>query len=155
MQTSAIGRAERAGFTLVELMVVLVIVGLMSAAVVVAVPDGRPSLAAEAERFGARLLRAREEAVLTNRAVLVTIDEEGYGFQMRRRGAWSPMEPPFARTAWGEETSIVNAQDDETVSIGFDVTGAAEPVSVTLQRQAGRVTVAVTDAGEVRIDAAG
>jgi general secretion pathway protein H len=55
MPISATGRARRqSGFTLVELLIVLTIVGLMSAAVVIAMPDQRGSLVSEAERFAAR-----------------------------------------------------------------------------------------------------
>ncbi|MGO4611150.1 Tfp pilus assembly protein FimT/FimU, partial [Variovorax sp. 2RAF20] len=57
------GRQRRGGFTLVELMIVLVIMGLLAGAVVRALPDGRPSLPQEAERVAAALLRARDEAV--------------------------------------------------------------------------------------------
>ena len=54
--------ANRAGFTLVELLMVVAIIGLAAGAVVLSVPDPRPSVAEDAERFAARLSRAREEA---------------------------------------------------------------------------------------------
>jgi len=142
------------GFTLVELLVVIVIVGLLGAAVVVAVPDGRPTLTAEAERFAARLVRAREEAVLTNRPVTVRVDAVGYGFETRRRGAWTALEEgPFRPTAWESGGAPVLPQDAEAVRIGFDVTGAAEPAVVTLAREARTARVVVDAAGRVRVDA--
>ena len=45
------------GFTLVELMVVLVIIGLAAAAVVLAVPEAGGSLAGEAERYRTAAVR--------------------------------------------------------------------------------------------------
>src|SRR3954464_6125538 len=45
------GQDEASGFTLVELMVVLVIIGLASAAVILTLPERGGSLFAEAERF--------------------------------------------------------------------------------------------------------
>ena len=63
--------ANRAGFTLVELLMVVAIIGLAAGAVVLSVPDPRPSVAEDAERFAARLSRAREEAILSNRPVAV------------------------------------------------------------------------------------
>jgi len=133
-------------------MVVLVIIGLLSAAVVVAVPDDRPTLATEAERFAARLARGREEAVLTNRAVLVRVDRSGYGFETRRRGAWTAMEPPFGRTEWSAGAAVL-PDDAEALVIAFDVTGATAPTTVVLTRGAQRVQVGVDAGGEVRVDA--
>src|SRR3546814_6836215 len=56
------------GFTLVELMVVLVIVGLMGAAVVLTAPDDSRTLVREADTFAARLVHAGEEAIQIGRA---------------------------------------------------------------------------------------
>src|SRR6185503_13288799 len=66
------------GFTLVELMVVLVIIGLAAAAVVIAVPEPGGSLAGEAERFAARVKAARDTAILESRAMAVQIGRGGY-----------------------------------------------------------------------------
>ena len=81
MRTSATGTAE--GFTLVELMVVLVIVGLVSAAVVLAMPDPRGALRGEALRLAARADAARERAMMDNRPVALVIRDQGYGFEWR------------------------------------------------------------------------
>lgn len=170
MPISATG-ADRAtparnGFTLVELMVVVSLIGLMSTLVVLAIPDGRPRLTAEAERFGARLVRAREEAVLTNRAVEVEVTAEGYAFRARRRGEWRPLEGPFEAVAWSPGTSAILASADSagadaaiadgTVAparVAFDSTGFAAPASLTLSRDGERIRVEIDGAGEVRIDA--
>ncbi|WP_303713439.1 type II secretion system protein, partial [Brevundimonas naejangsanensis] len=42
--------SARQGFTLVELMVVIAIIGVAAGAVVLSMPDPRPTLAVEAER---------------------------------------------------------------------------------------------------------
>ncbi|HAJ03426.1 MAG TPA: type II secretion system protein GspH, partial [Brevundimonas sp.] len=51
--TSATGRADharRAGFTFVEMMVTVAVIGLAATAVVLAAPDPTPRLPVEAER---------------------------------------------------------------------------------------------------------
>lgn len=155
MPTSATGKAERrAGFTLVELMVVVTIIGLMSGLVVLSLPDSRPSLSTEAERFGARLLRAREEAVMSGRGVEVVVTSQGYHFTHSRNGERRPLaEGPFGPERWAPET-LVSSEDGPTPPpVVFDPTGGADPVEVVLQRDGGRVRVSVDLAGEVRVHA--
>lgn len=151
MRTSATGRADRRrGFTLVELLMVVAILGLAAGAVVLSVPDPRPSAAQEAERFAARLTRAREEAVLTNRPVAVEVTAQGYGFSSFDGGQWSPLvEGPFENAGWGEGVTLTPA---EKVRVVFDPTGVAEPVEVRIARDGRSRTVAVDGAGEVVVD---
>src|SRR4028118_67007 len=85
MPISAAGRAEH-GFTLVELMVVLAILGIMSAAVVLAIPDPRGGLVSEAQTFAARVSAAQERAIMDNRAVALRLTPAGYSFERRGGG---------------------------------------------------------------------
>jgi len=154
MPTSATGadrRKAEAGFTLVELMVVLVVVGLISAAVLLTMPSGA-NVSREAEALGARLVRAKEEAILTNRSIAVSVGSDGYAFLARTRTGWSPLvEGPFKPVRWGEGV-VASAQPAGEVR--FESTGQAEPISVVLVRQSRRARVSVDAAGNVRIDGA-
>ena len=155
MPTSATGKAKRrAGFTLVELMVVVTIIGLMSGLVVLNLPETRPSLSAEAETFGARLLRAREEAVLTGRTVEVVITPEGYTFVQRRGLERRPLtDRPFKAERWEAETQVAVQGAGAPSPVIFDSTGGADAVEVLLERDAERTRVTVDGAGEVRVHA--
>ncbi|HEY0149506.1 MAG TPA: GspH/FimT family pseudopilin [Allosphingosinicella sp.] len=139
---------QNAGFTLVELMVVLTILGLMSAAVVLAIPDPRGGLVAEAETFAARVQAAQELAIMDNRAVALRLTPTGYGFERRAKGEWQPLtDRPFAQASWIDGTGVAAASD----RIVFDSTGLAEPLEVTLQRGGEQVGVSIAEGGEVRV----
>ncbi len=137
------------GFTLVELLMVVAIIGLAAGAVVLSVPDPRPAVGAEAERFAARLARAREESILTNRPVAVEATSAGYGFMVFDGARWAALsDGPFGPETWTAGTTLEPSQ----VRILFDPTGVAEPAAVTLTRDRDSRTVSVDGAGEVSLN---
>ena len=138
----------RAGFTLVELMMTLVVIGLAAGAVVLSMPDPRPAAGEAAERFAARLVRAREEAILTNRLVSASTDADGYAFAGFNGADWIPLDGPFERQVWGEAVRAPS----RPIHIVFDATGGAEPAEVELSREGQVVFVRVDAAGEVTVD---
>ncbi|MFN7128232.1 MAG: GspH/FimT family pseudopilin [Brevundimonas sp.] len=153
-RTSATGRARlqrrRSGFTLVELMVTITVIGLAAGAVVLSMPDPRPAVGLEAEQFAARLSRAREEAILTNRPVAAEADASGYTFASFDGATWTPLTGVFVARTWGEGEGVSAPADP--VRIVFDPTGIADPARVRLTRDNQSRTVAVDGAGEVSIN---
>ena len=144
------GRARavvRAGFTLVELMVMMTIIGLAAGAVVLSIPDPRPSVGMEAERFAARLVRAKEEAILTNRPVAVDVDRVGYRFSNFDGRDWTALNGVFTAQTWDEGLGAPGR-----ARIVFDPTGVTDPAEIRLMRDGRGRTVVVDGAGEVVVD---
>jgi len=145
-------RAAERGFTLIELMVVLTILGFVSAAVILAIPDPRGRVIEDADRFAARLAAARDEAIVTARPMGVWVSASGYGFQRREGAQWVPLEDkPFGTVNWKAGTRALVGKDGRQ-QIGFDGTGLpTDPMTVTLAREAEHVAVTVDMAGKVMV----
>ena len=145
-------RTSQDGFTLVELMVVLTIIGFISAAVVLAIPDPRGRVIEDADRFAARVAAARDEAVVTAAPMGLWVSASGYGFQRRDGGQWVALEDkPFVTANWKSGTRALVGKDGRQ-QIAFDGTGLpTDPLTVTLAREGERVSVTVDMAGKVMV----
>jgi general secretion pathway protein H len=152
MPISATGsdRRREAGFTLTELMVVLAIIGLLASVVVLSTTGGQPSGAREAEQFAARLVRARDEALMTNRAVEVAVSPRGYAFRVGGPQGWTPLEEgPFQEATWSPDTRL--SAGDQADRVEFDPAGVATPADFVITRGRLSSRVSVDTAGNVRV----
>ena len=141
------------GFSLVELMVALAVIGLAGAAVALTLPPADDALAGEAEAFAARLAHARDEAILGMRTVEVAVTPRGYAFARRGFAGWTSLEGAFAPVDWTPGTRPELPGREPRMSLVFDPTGAATPATVVLLREGRRVRVRIGDGGEVELDA--
>ncbi|WP_417591347.1 type II secretion system minor pseudopilin GspH [Parasphingorhabdus sp.] len=151
-QKTPTGRQDTAGFTLVELMVVLLIIGLMASIVVFSFPGGSSALEEDAQRFAARTAALRDNAILQSRPMAVQVTPSGYSFLERRRGSWSVIEDkPFVSTNW---SSGVRAATGETgpMMISFESTGLpSEQAELVLQREDQSRRVLIAPMGDVKL----
>ncbi|MBJ6982803.1 GspH/FimT family pseudopilin [Luteimonas sp. MC1572] len=142
------------GFTLVELIVGLAVIGLAGAAVALTLPPGEDVLVAEADAFGARLAHARDEAILGMRSIEVGATAHGYEFRRRRFDGWQPLDGKgFTTVAWRPGTRPLLPQGHDRASVRFDPTGASEPVTLVLQREGRSARIKVDGSGGIDVDA--
>jgi len=146
------------GFTLVELMITLFIIGLIAGAVVMTLPGDEAAISEDADRFAARVAAARDEAIIGSRPVAVWIASSGYGFEQRRDGHWLPMTGRgFSDMNWRQGTlaRFPGSGDNEAEAPArsrfvFDATGLpSAPVSILLLRGEDEGEITVSAVGEV------
>lgn len=145
MPTSATGKPARNGFTLIELMVVIAILGLAAATVVLNAFPGGPNPRAEAEQLAARLASARNLAITAGTDTALLLTPTGYSFEQRAQSGWTtPKIPPHS---WPTGLNVA-AQIEGGGRLRFDPTGLATPATITL----GPSRITITQAGEINVE---
>ncbi len=129
------------GFTLLELLVVLVIMGIMLGAVSLnAVQSVHQRLQTDAQRVSLLLQLAREEAIVRNRQTAFEVLEQGYQFLVLNDNKWEKITDldtlrgrPF--TFPETQVSILSADPvrSETLRIVFGREPVSRPFTMTLR----------------------
>lgn len=127
--------AGQAGFTLVELLVVLAIIGVMAGAVSLGIGSATraPSVETEARRLATRLQAAADDAMLGDRRIVFTVAPDGYGFAtIGEDGTATPFaaDTPlgFHRLPGG-----ITLRLDVRPPVVLGVDGAGRPLSATIE----------------------
>lgn len=150
MPTSTPNR--QAGFTLVELMVVLFLIGLAASAVVLTISSATRSSGTQAEQFAARIAALRDRAVVEGRPLAFWVRASGYGFERRDGGRWQPLDAkPFQTVNW-QPPLASNIAGGRAMRIAFDANGIpSAPLDVALTGGSQPYRVRMDAAGNVDV----
>lgn len=123
------GRNRQAGLTLIEMLIVLVIVGIASAATMLGVQSLARDTAAqdEAVRLAAHLTLAVDEALISRVPMELVWTAQGYGFQRWSDGEWRPAaNPRLAEHILPASVTLARTDgQDAAVTIAADGLGPA------------------------------
>lgn len=126
-------RQHQAGFTLLELLVVLIIVGVMYSMLVLSTGTASSQRALEEEvyRLQALIKLLHEEAIIQSREMALEIDRNSYRFLVLDEKAWKPIvgDMVFRQRALPEPLRIELLESDD--SVNKQITGKEdEPLRV-------------------------
>lgn len=141
-----------AGFTLVELMIVLVILGLMASVVMLSFPGGGDDLERDAQQFAARTAALRDNAILQSRPMAVQVTPSGYSFLERRKGGWTVMEDkPFRSANWSGGVAAAVGESGPML-ISFESTGLpSDQAELRLSYEGLSRSIVITPMGDVEL----
>jgi len=107
------------GFTLIEVLVVVVILGVLAAALVLSTAgSGERRLEREAERMRSLIAYACEQAELRGREIGVSVNRTGYRFSEFDRDSWVGFsEGELRPRIWLAGTSALLSRDGNTVEV--------------------------------------
>ena len=113
-------KIKSCGFTLIEMMVVVVIAAIMMGAVTLSFPgnQGKDIIKKEADRFVALINFAQDEATLQSREFALALDKSGYTFYLNDEGSWVEAESPFSRKEFPDVIQSTLYLESEPIVLG-------------------------------------
>jgi general secretion pathway protein H len=140
------------GFTLVELMVVLFIIGLAGSAIILTVRSSSGNVGSQASIFAARVAALRDQAVLEARPFAVWVRRSGYGFEERANGNWQPLQRKMFKTTDWQQPALAQISGSQSQRIAFDGNGLpSAPMNVVLASNGRQVRISINSAGDVDV----
>ena len=150
-------RAKRqAGFTLVELLTVLVIIGLMASAVVMTLPRDKPAIDAQSQALASSLNAAAQSSLVTGRPHGFGVSKNQFAIFEFVDAEWvqtQAMDRPGAVSVELKKDDILIKLSEELVPlVVFEPTGLSTPFELVLTQDRRTETLSSSGNGEVILE---
>lgn len=164
------GRPAEAGYTLIDMLAALFVIGLAAGVVAMTLPPPPKPGDEEARAFAAGLRAAADEALVSGLVVGVEADEDGYRFYRRVQGEWAGFtgERLFRARTWSSVRDVAVTREGGAVTdarfadlpedlrprsltVTFDPIGTADAARVRLDTEDGVFLITVDAVGTVAV----
>lgn len=164
MLTSLAGKTDlrrkryisEAGFTLVEVMTVLVIIGLMSSVVILTLPKEKPAVESFAENLVRETNAAAQASLLSGRPSALGLSEDRFAILSFSQGEWKTVReqdwPPRIDVKYSNETREVDLPKDLTPFVIFEPIGLSTVFALRLNDGSHTVTLQSQGDGKVLLE---
>jgi len=131
---STLQRSKQAGFTLVEVLMSMLIIGLMTGIVVLNLPEGDDQWETQARKLASKFEIASQSAMIANQTIGIQISRFVAGEWVDIEGAEFGGDIPLSINLEQDGTKIdLKAADKSDVPvIRYDATGLATPFELTI-----------------------
>lgn len=140
----------QAGFTLVEVMVVMLIVGLMAGVVLLNIPPQRDPVFVQGEKLASRLQMVSQTGMIEGRSLGVSFDQGGYSVLKYENNEWRTMarhefqfdqDPTLTFSRNGAPINLETLRKSGMPAIRYDITGIATPFELSLETQSAKINL--------------
>ncbi len=134
-------RHKQAGFTLVEVMVSLFIMGLMAGAVIITMPERENALTLQTKKIMSHLKMAAQTSLIEQQPIGVQFNEEGYSLVKYNDGEWAVIKdypfddgkiPLITLSQNGTLLDFEAIKKSKIPIIRYNITGLATPFVLSL-----------------------
>jgi len=147
--------SKEAGFTLVEILTVLVIIGLMSSIVILSIPTPKSALDKQAEQLTSQLNALAQDGLISGRVGAAGFTRDGYALFSYEDGDWAERHT----SEWTENYRIrlerasarIDLPKEITPSIIFQPTGLSTPFELTLSDRDVKYTLNTEGDGRIEL----
>ena len=120
----------QSGFTLIEMLVVLIIIGIVSVQITMSIHTGDRgnAMQTEMQRIQALLKMAREEAVMQDMDIALKVTDDSYSFEVLGDKGWQPItdDQIFRERKVPDGTELVLKVDNLEINFGKQQEAAGE-----------------------------
>lgn len=146
--------AKEAGFTLVEILSVLVVIGLMSSVVILSMEPPKPALEKQAERLTSELNALAQDGLISGSVNAAGFSKDGYALYTFENSEWTERVKGEWQDSYRLTLTRASAKLDmpKTVEpiIMFQPTGLSTPFELTLSDR--DMTYALKTEGDGRVE---